>query len=257
MSQVRTSVVKNFELEGFLYGLLHSGSATHANKFGCVQTVTVTAVTTSVSENGDENSDFDSCCADVDGYVLLLTPNEQSAACVVTIGGVEVTIPAGTPAHRGIKIYDTGENSVYLPGAVTLTGGLIGLQFEIVYVPRFTASELLNFIDEFNSPQPEEWRWIKNKGKYDHRKRLADVERRLNGTFRFTNFTEGMHKFAGQLATLCLEIKDNHGGIVSEKEYYGHVMLKESDQNRPDGSEADMTSNYDGLYERWMTVVGE
>lgn len=255
MSNSRTSVVKNLELEGFLYGVLHNSDDKY--KFGVVQTVYITGATTLVNDPGDEYSTFLSVSGDVDAYVRLVTPNEQSSACTLTISGESIEIPAGTPAGRGIKIYVSGDTPVDVTATPTVTDGLTGLILEIVYVPQFSSSHLLNFIEEFNTPMPEEWRIIRNKGKYDHKKRLATVDRRINGSFLFTNFTEGMHKFANQLTTMKFEVKDNGAGVVSESIYYGHVLMKESDQNRPGGADANMTSNFDGTYERWMTVVGE
>ncbi len=243
----RTNTVKNLE-EGHLYGLIANANE---HKLGVVQFVKITGEAANTASNGDEYSGYPAISGDVTGYVRTVTAingGEAEVPLVVTVGSTEVTIPAGTPSGRGFAC--TGA----LTDAITLTGGVDGYILELVYVPNFTVStDEIDYVTDFGRTHPDEYRPVYDKGVFQHRKRIHNVERTLSFTSSFLSYEHIMHKFANLECTLCFERTDDAGATVSEREYYGKVFFKEPDVSGS-GGDTDSTSTTAARYERWMTM---
>lgn len=145
------------------------------------------------------------------------------------------------------------------PGLSTtlVTGGAAGNMFEILRgLPSYSSSDYLLYCTAKTHEEGPIAVDVRDKGQIQHRKKRADVERRLTLTTLYMNSKAGLQALADQDIILIGERIDDRASTITEYHYFLQARINEN--NIPDEASGDEFSSkaIPARFERSYTLAG-
>ncbi|MDF1513554.1 MAG: hypothetical protein P1S60_07080 [Anaerolineae bacterium] len=198
----RTSTIKNLD-EMYWYGVVEASSKHFA-------TVIVTSAgNVEIKERAGYAS------GNTGSLVVFPKFGLGSASGTLQVGGATadtLVFAASTAPNLG-QVQATPEASgTYF----AITGGTEGDVYEVYLVPSYSASNEVNWIDDFSAAAVPGKRNESLRGTVDHKKRVFNQDKTMSLTQRFSNAAANLLSLSGNNYTLIGERQDDDGGITSE-----------------------------------------
>ena len=134
------------------------------------------------------------------------------------------------------------------------SGGVAGQVFDMMKVYDLSAVTAEKFTQNMSGATPVLSREVRDKGTLNHRKVMANVERTISVNQLFTNFDNGLAKYAQIPSVIAVIREDDQAGLETEVELYYQCYFQGPHPNESLGdSDSDMT--YDIRFERFASVL--